>query len=272
MRNKYLERKKNNKRDTRLRDALKDFKPNANAITKEDIIKDVEANIKRFEPPNHNDLLDKLLEKVVKIDFTAMVFPDKWRKIKEYKKLEAKGLADEDKNILEKAKALKQEVGKMKMKQMYIKQCVIEVILDLAKKHKWGLAKQHDFIYLYNGAYWKKIDSDRLKYFLGKAAEKMGYFRYDANDYNFKDALYKQFIGDAYFREPERPEGVILINLQNGTYEITPTGHRLREFRQEDFLKYQLPFDYNPNAKASLFTAYLQRVQPDLDRQKVLSE
>ncbi|MEM1135729.1 MAG: phage/plasmid primase, P4 family, partial [Bacteroidota bacterium] len=54
--------------------------------------------------------------------------------------------------------------------------------------------------------------------------------------------------------------------------EITPKGTRLRKFDSKDFLTYQLPFEYSPQAKAPLFQKYLDRVLPDKKRQMVLAE
>ena len=71
---------------------------------------------------------------------------------------------------------------------------------------------------------------------------------------------------------PERMAGITLINLQNGTFEISENGQTLREQRREDFLKYQLPFEYDPSARCPLFDKYLQRVLPDTDCRKVLAE
>ena len=63
------------------------------------------------------------------------------------------------------------------------------------------------------------------------------------------------------------------MNLKNGTFEITPQGDtQLRPFERDDFLTYQLPFEYSPQAKAPLFEKYLNRVLPDVQSQKVLAE
>ena len=72
---------------------------------------------------------------------------------------------------------------------------------------------------------------------------------------------------------PESDSNKVLINLQNGTFEIDPiNGTRLRPFDRADFITYQLPFEYNPEAKAPIFEAYLNKVLPDIERQKVLAE
>ena len=71
---------------------------------------------------------------------------------------------------------------------------------------------------------------------------------------------------------PESNKDTVLINLKNGTFEISPQGRKLRPFDRSDFITYQLPFEYNPQAKAPLFEAYLKKVLPDPERQMVLAE
>src|SRR5690606_29008202 len=71
---------------------------------------------------------------------------------------------------------------------------------------------------------------------------------------------------------PEKPADVVLINLKNGTYEIGNEGHKIRRFDKNDFLTYQLAFDWNPDSKAPLFTQYLDRVLPEKELQNILAE
>src|SRR5205085_77622 len=97
--------------------------------------------------------------------------------------------------------------------------------------------------YSYNGAFWKLVDRESLSDFLGMAALKLGIDQITASYHVFRDQLYKQFMAVANLPKPETADGVCLINLKNGTFEITTTGHVVREFRREDFLTYQLPFD-----------------------------
>ena len=148
----------------------------------------------------------------------------------------------------------------------------IENVLKLAEKNRWGLCKNLDFIYLYNGTYWNKIEKETFQKFLGEAAEKMGVGHISAVYYQFQEQLFKQFLATAYLPTPESNKDTVLINLQNGTYEISPQGTKLRPFNREDFITYQLPFEYNPQAKAPLFETYLNKVLPDVERQKVLAE
>ena len=125
---------------------------------------------------------------------------------------------------------------------------------------------------MYNGTYWDELDKETFQKFLGNAAEKMGVPTFSARYYKFRKELYEQFLGTAYL-EPKPPlANRVLINLQNGTFEVSPKGTQLRLFDRSDFLTYQLPFEYDPQAKAPIFEAYLNKVLPDKERQKVLAE
>jgi putative DNA primase/helicase len=125
---------------------------------------------------------------------------------------------------------------------------------------------------LYNGTFWAEIDKETFQKFLGEAAEFQTVPIFDARLYSFREQLFKQFLGTAYLPTPEVNNNTVLINLQNGTFEISPQGTKLRPFDRSDFLTYQLPFEHNPNAKAPIFEAYLNKVLPDIERQKVLAE
>ena len=148
----------------------------------------------------------------------------------------------------------------------------IREILGVAIKLQCGLCKRFDFIYAFNGAYWREIPKETLTKFLGEAAKKLSVPEIKAEHWQFRDSLLKQFLSTAYLPEPMRPDGVTLINFQNGTLEISATGWNLREHRREDFLTYQLPFDYDENALAPTWQAFLDKVLLDKTCQKVLAE
>jgi putative DNA primase/helicase len=165
---------------------------------------------------------------------------------------------------------LKNEKDSINRKHFLV--CSIEQILLSAQLNNWGLCKHLSFVYLYNGAYWSLFDSSELQAFLGEASEKMGIDKYDARHYQFREQLYKQFLSIANLPKPEQQNETVLVNLQNGTFEINPNNQFLRPQNRQDFLTYQLPFEYNPDAKAQLFSDYLNRVQPDIERQYILAE
>lgn len=150
----------------------------------------------------------------------------------------------------------------------------IDEILKLAKVNNWNLCINNGNVYLYNGFYWSEVPHDLLKSFLGEAAARQGIDKLTSKHFNYRDNLLKQFFSAAYLKEPEADPDKVLINLQNGTLEISANSGeiKLREFKASDFLKYQLPFEYDPLAKAPLFVDYLQHVLPDPSSRDLLLE
>lgn len=156
-------------------------------------------------------------------------------------------------------------------KNHYVIICV-EQIINLAISKNWGLCKKSGSVYLYNGAYWTEIERERFQFFLGEVALKMGVEKFKGKIHTFKSDLYKQFMSDAFMTTSPSGTDEVLINLQNGTFEITPAKRVLRDFDQKDFLTHQLPFEYNIASQAPQFQKYLDEVLPDRDKQKVLAE
>lgn len=148
----------------------------------------------------------------------------------------------------------------------------IENVISTASKNNWGLCKNNEQIHLYTGSHWRLIDKEAFQKFLGDAALKLGVPWVHAEYHKFMTELYKQFMAKAFLPKPEIDKNTVLINLQNGTFEITPKGTQLRQFNRADFLTYQLPFEYDPQAKAPLFEKFLNEVLPDPERQRVLAE
>ena len=172
----------------------------------------------------------------------------------------------------EQAKDIRKQLDKIKVNTKHYRILSIKNVSKTATKNRWGLCKNHDFIYLYNGTFWAEIEKDEFQKFLGEAAEKMGVRWDNAQDYQFREQLFKQFLATEYLSNPPGDNNRVLINLQNGTFEISPQGTKLRPFDRSDFITYQLPFEYSPQAKAPLFEAYLNKVLPDPERQRVLAE
>jgi putative DNA primase/helicase len=211
----------------------------------------------------HGQLLAELLGQFRSIDFKRLAFP-------EIEGLQAKlkTLNNESRE----ANEIRNKLSKIKLQAKHYIILSVENTLELAERNKWSLCKNHDFIYLYNGTFWKDIEKETFQQFLGEAAEKQGVKKFDARFFSFRESLFKQFVVSAYLPTPEPDPGEVLINLLNGTFEVSATGTRLRAFDPSDFLTYQLPFAYIPGATAPIFEAYLNRVLPDSERQQVLAE
>jgi len=149
---------------------------------------------------------------------------------------------------------------------------ILKEIIKQSKINNWNLCKQGGFCYLYNGAYWETLNDDDLKHFLSDCSKAMGLKETTADDYKFVDELYKQFLFSAHLQPLKFDRNTVLINLQNGTFRITKDSQKLMPFVATDFLTYQLPFEYNPLAKAPIFETYLNRVLPDVTAQNLLAE
>jgi putative DNA primase/helicase len=147
-----------------------------------------------------------------------------------------------------------------------------EHLIDIANKQKWALCIKDSAIYVYNGAYWERNSEAELKYFLGKASERLGVDKYDAKFHKFQDEMFKQFMCSAHLPKQVRDNDEVIINLKNGTFHITPQDQLLKDFDKDDFLTYQLPFAFDEEAEAPQFTKYLNRVIPDVSQQQILAE
>ncbi len=215
--------------------------------------------------PMHKGIFLATLQQVGKVDFQLLAFPEIIELRDDLKAAEASG-------DVEAVKAIQKQIDRCKPTQKHFVVYGVDHLLNLCKANQWQLAAQHGRVYLFNGAYWQAVDENDLKQFLGQAFEKMGVRFVDAKYFRFRDDLTKQFYTSAHLPAPERDRGTVCINLRNGTLSVGTDGVQLREFRPEDFLRYQLSFDYDPAATAPKWQAYLDDVQPDPESQRVLAE
>lgn len=165
---------------------------------------------------------------------------------------------------------LESENDKLQKKHFLV--ATIEVLLKETDKNGFSLCRKNEFIYLFNSEYWENIEVEVFKDFLGDIALKMGVYKFDAKHHQFKDELYKQFLTDAGLKEIKPNNKTTLINLQNGTFEITSNKQSLREFRKSDFMTYQLPFNFDANATAPIFETFINEVLPEAELQNILAE
>jgi len=221
---------------------------------------DLRTNSKPNDPQK---ILKDLLQQFEPIDFQALAYPE----VKALNIRLSKITHDSDER-----NSILKELSKFKVGTRHQLVLSIENIRNVAHKNRWSLCKNQDFIYLYNGAYWTLVEEGVLKTFLGEAAERMGINPFSSRYYQFRDQLLKQFLATEYLPTPVSQDDKVLINLLNGTYEITSTVTKINQFSREDFMTYQLPFNFDESATAPIFQAYLDRVLPDKQRQLVLAE
>jgi putative DNA primase/helicase len=225
-----------------------------------------------------DDILQKLSKSIKKTDFEILAFPEIEETRQDLENLKPQvydadnQLRKENEDEIKLYRQLQKKLNSFKLtKNHYLILC-IEQLLKIAIANKWGLCKKNGFIYLYNGSYWNEIDKERFQFFLGNVALKMGVEKFKGKIHTFKEEIFKQFMADAYLPTPKPKKDSVLINLQNGTFEISGKKRGLRGFEQKDFITHQLPFEYVPEATAPLFKKYLDEVIPDKDKQKVLAE
>lgn len=222
-----------------------------------------------------DDILIKLLNQITPVDFHELL-----EKIKSPKpdsqpigNLNEMEVPDEINNNTGQQSTIEETSDNgQRLREKHLLVIIIEQLLTIAEMNNWGLCKNLDFVYLYNGSYWCTIDKDQFQKFLGEAAERMGLDVITAKHFQFKEKLMKQFLSAAHLPTPVPSSDTVLINLLNGTFEISNSARFLRPFRKEDFLTYQLPFNYNPDKTAPTFDKYLLKVLPDESCRQVLAE
>jgi len=191
-----------------------------------------------------DDILKSLLEQIRPVNFIELQYPN---------------LSDDERK--------EKKVNRSEMRVL-----ILTEILGLARSNNWALCKQGGFCYLYNGACWETLEEDDLKRFLSCCAVRMGVKGTIAEDYKYVRELYEQFLFSAHLQPPQYNNGTVLINLKNGTFRITTQKQELVPFSKDDFLTYQLPFEYDNRATCPKFMQYLNRVLPDKSSQEILAE
>ena len=149
---------------------------------------------------------------------------------------------------------------------------VIEYLIEKTKELNLDIVFKDGKIYIYNGRFWEVILEAEFTYFLGEFALKMGVDKFEAKFFKFKEDLHKQFMSESNLKYIKPNVNSSLINLKNGTFEISNSHNRLREFRKYDFLTYQLPFNYDPEARTELWDKFLNTVLPEKELQNLLAE
>ena len=247
-----------------------------NINDKQDLKKTISTNIEdltsayKAKAKSTDEILQEILTDVNIVDFKMLSFPE----IEKLNKLQL--IISEGKEL---TKSQKEEFEMLKIaydkflpnKNHYLIIC-IEQLLKLTQKKALGLCKKNGNIFLYNGTYWSELDKESFQSFLGQVALKMGVEKFKGKIHTFKDELHKQFMSEAYLSNPKENKDNILINLLNGTYEIGSTNRKIRDYESSDFITHQLPFNYNENATSPLFEKYLNKILPDVDKQKVFAE
>lgn len=186
----------------------------------------------------HDEVFDKILEQLTPIDFHDEANLDEGQKV-----------TQKDYVVL-----------------------TVRHVLKTARSLNLDLRRRQDFPYSFNGEFWAVIEREDLERFLMKCAEKLGVPKITAIYHKFVAELSRQFVLNAGLSTPIKSDKAVLINLRNGTFEVLKDSFNLREFRREDFLTYQLDFNYDKTKDCPKWKAFLDEVLPDKSCQDILAE
>lgn len=150
--------------------------------------------------------------------------------------------------------------------------CISEELQDIAKANSWHVTHYKGNTYIYNGEFWVRVDRDRVIHFVRDISIKMGVKKYEAIGAKFGKSLYEQVIYSGMLVNKTNPKDELLLNMGNGTLSISNQHIRLRPFDHNDFLTYQLEFDYETNAVNHDWLDFLNKSLPDTDTQKTLQQ
>lgn len=239
-----------------------------------------------FEPAEmavrvyHDTVLEKILSFMKPVNFLDLAFEKMADWKRELEDIVQNFGTDEagnpqeiaDIELSKRLKELKKRINSSKLKDSDYVVLIVEYVLKVAQESGLGILFYNGSVFLFNGEFWAEAPEDQIKRFLGTSAERMGHRKLEGKHYAFRDRLFLQFLSEGIRIKTAFPADTVLINLQNGTFEITPNGGRLREFREWDFLTHQLAFSYSPDAKAPIFRKYLEEVLPDQESRNILAE
>ncbi|NQU32619.1 MAG: DNA primase [Bacteroidetes bacterium] len=159
--------------------------------------------------------------------------------------------------------------GTLKREKIVI---VVDNVCEIAKDAGYDLCRYNNNAFIYNGEYWVQIEDTTLSSFLGEASKNMGVDTIESRHHEFRDSLMKQFRSVASRTKNVKNREEVKINLLNGTLLLGKDGAEMKPFSANDFLTYQLPFAYDKDAKAPIFSQFLDKVLPDIETQKIMAE
>jgi putative DNA primase/helicase len=230
-------------------------------IPNQHLISAIKQTDSKSKISKHTEVLKKLLNQFKPIDFSSRSFEEYDKLMKMY----------EDEKTLDKDDLFK-KLSKFRLQERHYYICCIDEVQNIARENNWDIVRHNDEIYLYNGEYWQKVESDVFQIFLADVARVLGVPSMIEKHHGFREQLQKQFDVTQIFATPELHRSDIYINLLDCTLQASNGEVKNIPFNKEHFLNYQLPYKYDSAAKCPLFMAFLSEVLPDESAQQVLSE
>ena len=143
------------------------------------------------------------------------------------------------------------------------------IIILMAKYLNYDFCTfEGETVYIYINTHWQKISNYDLKVFLKEClCSLLDNVVRGSNRKSIED-LVKQFPYSIMSLNVKPAKNK--INFLNGTLDLLTWN--FGQHNPQDYLRYVLPYNYDPNATCPMFGKYIRRVVPDLDVQNVLAE
>lgn len=129
-------------------------------------------------------------------------------------------------------------------------------------------------VYVFDGIYWQLMKPQVYKDFVRDCAEIVGLQELNLNNHLFMLQLYEQLAHKlSADRSQVAEKDCTYVNLLNCTLRIRHDGEvKMLSHRREDFFRYVLPYDYDPNAECPMWQKFLDEVLPEREAQMLLAE
>lgn len=215
--------------------------------------------VKKIEQKSLQDILQECLECIDRVDFKQLENPKLFDDLRKASSEEAK-------------RSLQEQIEKI-----YISpESEAVMIANLVQEKLKGLAYDIWFsdagqCFIFNGSYWEPIKQPDIKHFLTDSYCKMGVSKYLAQTVSTARRLHDQATYSLYRPLPKREKGVSMINALNETLVIKDGNVTTKPHEANDFMFYQLPYEYDPAATCPMFQKFMDEVIPG-DIQLVVQE
>lgn len=150
--------------------------------------------------------------------------------------------------------------------------CLAHEIELMAKNNSWYLTYHCGDSYIFNGEFWILLEKKQMKSFLENVSLKMGIPKYISHSVKFYKDLYEQVVHNGFYMRNIVEAQKVLLNMRNGTLEISNNGIYLRPFYYKDFLTHQLEFEYDASSINMEWLSFLNEILPEKDTQKTLQQ
>ena len=135
-----------------------------------------------------------------------------------------------------------------------------------------GIYTTENDVFIYNGSYWSSIEKLKFQKYLGRLVIKYGMSKVDGENWRTKAEIHRQVLSTCFEVKSKYNQDVVNINLHNGTLEVNKGIHRLKPFDKNDYLHYQLSYDFDESAECPRWLKFLDEVLPEKKAQQLLSE